>query len=69
MTFRQSLVYQNASAQIHVRPTKEIQRFFEGFEIIEPGVVWTADWRPDPGTRSADRPDSLHGGVGRKPAP
>ena len=41
-------VYRNASAQIHVRPTKEIERFFDGFEIVQPGVVWTADWRPDP---------------------
>ena len=48
-------VYQNASAQIHVRSTKEIERFFDGFEIIKPGVVWTADWRPDPGTRPAGR--------------
>jgi hypothetical protein len=62
-------VYQNASAQIHVRSTKEIERFFDGFEIIEPGVVWTANWRPDPGIRPAGRPDSLHGGVGRKLAP
>ena len=62
-------IYQNASAQIHVRPTKEIERFFDGFEIIEPGVLWTADWRPDPGTRPAGRPKSLHGGVGRKPTP
>ena len=62
-------VYQNASAQIHVRPVKEIERFFAGFEIIEPGIVWTANWRPDPGIPPAGRPDSLHGGVGRKPAP
>jgi len=62
-------VYQNASAQIHVRPTKEIERFFDGFEIVQPGVVWTADWRPDRATRPAGRPNSLHGGVGRKPAP
>ncbi|HEV2255495.1 MAG TPA: SAM-dependent methyltransferase [Streptosporangiaceae bacterium] len=62
-------VYRNASAQIHVRSTKEIERFFDGFEIIDPGVVWTADWRPDPGTRAAGRRDSLHGGVGRKPGP
>jgi hypothetical protein len=62
-------VYQNASAQIHVRSTKEIERLFTGFEIIEPGVVWTANWRPDPGTRPAGRPDSLYGGVGRKPVP
>jgi S-adenosyl methyltransferase len=62
-------VYQNASAQMHVRSRKEIGRFFDGFEILEPGVVWTAAWRPDPGTRPAGRPDSLYGGVGRKPVP
>ncbi len=61
-------VYQNASAQIHVRSRKQIERFFDGFEILEPGVVWMARWRPDPGTRPAGRPDSLYGGVGRKPA-
>ena len=62
-------VYRTASAQIHVRPVQEIERFFDGFEIIEPGVVWMARWRPDPGTSPAGRPDSLYGGVGRKPAP
>jgi hypothetical protein len=62
-------VYRNASAQIHVRPVKEIARFFDGFEILDPGVVWMANWRPDPGTWPAGRPDSLYGGVGRKPAP
>lgn len=61
-------VYRNASAQMHVRPVKEIERFFEGLEMIEPGVVWMADWRPDPGTWPAGRPDSLYGGVGSKPA-
>ncbi len=60
-------VYRNASAQIHVRPVKDIERFFDGFELIEPGVVWMARWRPDPGTRPAGRPNSLYGGVGRKP--
>ena len=61
-------VYQNASAQLHVRPVKEIGRFFDGFEILDPGLVWMAAWRPDPGTRPAGRPNSLYGGVGRKPA-
>jgi O-methyltransferase involved in polyketide biosynthesis len=59
-------VYQNASAQMHVRPVKEIERFFDGLEIMEPGVVWLARWRPDPGIRPAGRQNSLFGGVGRK---
>jgi len=62
-------VYRNASAQMHVRPVGEIERFFDGLEILDPGVVWMAAWRPDPGTRPAGRPDSLYGGVGRKPMP
>jgi hypothetical protein len=62
-------VYQTASAQMHVRPVKEIERFFSGFEILDPGVVWMANWRPDPGVRPAGRANSLYGGVGRKPAP
>jgi S-adenosyl methyltransferase len=62
-------VYQNASAQMHVRPVREIERFFDGFEILDPGVVWMASWRPDPGTRPVGRENSLFGGVGRKPAP
>ncbi|HTU05866.1 MAG TPA: SAM-dependent methyltransferase [Trebonia sp.] len=61
-------VYQNASAQMHVRPVKDIERFFDGFEILDPGVVWMANWRPDPGVRPAGRANSLYGGVGRKPA-
>jgi hypothetical protein len=59
-------VYQNASAQMHVRPVEEIERFFDGFEILDPGVVWMASWRPDPGTRPVGRTNSLFGGVGRK---
>jgi len=59
-------VYRNASAQIHVRPVKDIERFFDGLEILEPGIVWMARWRPDPGTRPAGQPNYLYGGVGRK---
>jgi S-adenosyl methyltransferase len=60
-------VYRQASAQLHVRPLEEIQRFFEGFDLIDPGVVWINEWRPDPGVRPAGQPRSLRGGVGRKP--
>jgi S-adenosyl methyltransferase len=35
---------------------KDIKRFFDGLQILEPGVVWMARWRPDPGTRPAGRP-------------
>jgi SAM-dependent methyltransferase len=60
-------VYRGASAQLHLRPLPEIRRFFDGFELIEPGVVWINEWRPDPDIPPSGQPRSLRGGVGRKP--
>ena len=60
-------IYRQASAQLHVRSLPDIQRFFDGFDLIEPGVAWINDWRPDPGIPPAGQPRSLRGGVGRKP--
>jgi hypothetical protein len=59
-------VYRQASAQLHLRSLAGIQRFFDGFELVEPGVVWINEWRPDPSVRPAGQPRSLRGGVGRK---
>lgn len=46
----------------------DIADFFHGLEIVEPGVVRTSAWRPDPG---AEGTDILRGhavcGVARKP--
>jgi SAM-dependent methyltransferase len=60
-------VYQQASAQLHVRSLAGIQRFFDGFEMVEPGVVWINEWRPEPGVPGAGQPRSLRGGAARKP--
>jgi S-adenosyl methyltransferase len=62
-------VYRQASAQLHVRSLAGIQRFFDGFDLVDPGVVWINEWRPDPGIPPAGQPRSLRGGVGRKPYP
>jgi len=59
-------VYRRASAQLHVRSLPDIQRFFDGFDLIEPGLVWINEWRPEPGIPPAGQPRSLRGGVGRK---
>lgn len=29
------------------RPRQEIRAFFDGFELVEPGLVFAEDWRPD----------------------
>jgi O-methyltransferase involved in polyketide biosynthesis len=40
----------NANPPYWVRLPNEIERFFEGFELVEPGVVSAPDWRPEPDT-------------------
>jgi len=44
-----------------------VLRFFDGFELVEPGLTWIAEWRPEPGTAPTGRQHSMRGGVGRKP--
>jgi hypothetical protein len=48
------------------RTPEEIARFFDGLELLEPGVVSSSLWRPDP-TDPAVRAVDDFGGVGRKP--
>jgi hypothetical protein len=50
---------------IIIRSPKELAGFFEGLELVEPGVVSTTRWRPDPGT-DRDEVDE-YCAVGRKP--
>lgn len=40
-------VYQKATARAVLRNRAEILPFFAGFELIEPGLVYAAQWRPD----------------------
>lgn len=37
----------NSASSYHLRSPEEIARFFEGLEVLEPGVVPTSAWRPD----------------------
>ena len=40
-------VYQNATSRLFLRDRKRIEALFEGFELLEPGLVWLPEWRPD----------------------
>ena len=55
--------YQQATAPIVPRSRADIRRFFDGLELIDPGLTRIAEWRPD----DPNTPHS-HGfaGVGRK---
>jgi O-methyltransferase involved in polyketide biosynthesis len=59
-------VYRQASSQLHIRPLADVRRFFDGFELVEPGLVWINEWRPEPGTAPSGRAQSMRGAVGRK---
>ncbi|HET8683651.1 MAG TPA: SAM-dependent methyltransferase [Micromonosporaceae bacterium] len=50
------------------RTRAEVERLFAGFELVEPGLVWAHEWRPDRPQATAeelDRPLGLSG-VGHK---
>jgi len=59
-------VYRQASSQLHVRSLADVRRFYDGLELVEPGLVWITEWRPEPGTAPTGRAQSMRGGVGRK---
>jgi len=52
-----------------IRGREEIARFFDGFELVEPGLVFLSQWRPDEPVRLPLEVGSLLmlAGVGRKP--
>jgi S-adenosyl methyltransferase len=47
------------------RSLEQFTGFFDGLELVEPGVVLVADWRPDPGSVSGPEIPQV-GAVGRK---
>jgi S-adenosyl methyltransferase len=58
--------YRNTGAVPYVlRTPEQIASYFEGLELVEPGVVTITRWRPDGPVTMADRP--AFGGVARKP--
>jgi S-adenosyl methyltransferase len=63
----EALAAYNASGAIpyHVREPAQVLRFFEGLELVDPGVVPIHQWHPDPGTVDPPAVPAL-GGIGRK---
>jgi hypothetical protein len=63
-------LYQNTPESLSPRSREEVLRLFAGFELVEPGLVGCALWRPSaPGDicDSAEMNTLVYGGVGRKP--
>jgi hypothetical protein len=40
-------VFNRATSPVTLRSREQVLRYFEGFELVEPGVVPTPSWRPD----------------------
>ncbi|MFI0372579.1 SAM-dependent methyltransferase [Actinomadura sp. 1N219] len=61
-------VYDAATAPLIHRGHAAISRFFDGFEVLEPGVTVVNEWRPE-GDLDRERPGGewFYVGVGRKP--
>jgi len=51
-----------------LRSRDQVARFFDGLDLVPPGLVYVHTWRPDPGDPMPVDATSAHGGVARKPA-
>jgi O-methyltransferase involved in polyketide biosynthesis len=59
-------VYRRTPTPIFFRTRDEIARFFDGFGMVEPGLVTVDAWRPDPADPPPEATRWLYGGVGRR---
>ncbi|WP_328744377.1 SAM-dependent methyltransferase [Streptomyces sp. NBC_00285] len=56
----------SGAAPYILRTVDQITRYFDGLELVEPGVVPVTQWRPEPGS-STPEVVAEHGGLARKP--
>ncbi|WP_329530028.1 SAM-dependent methyltransferase [Streptomyces sp. NBC_01450] len=59
-----------ATSPVTARSRSEIRDLFDGFDLVEPGLVHVPLWRPDPDDHIPDNPSEywVYAGVGRKRA-
>ncbi|MDT0308839.1 SAM-dependent methyltransferase [Streptomyces sp. DSM 44917] len=67
---RAAAVYHSRGIPMVLRSADQVARFFDGLELVGPGVTQAHRWRPDPaqGPAVADREVAMYCGVARKPA-
>lgn len=58
-------VYRHATASLSLRTHEQVLGFFEGFDLIDPGLVSVSSWRREP---ASTEPEfiGIYGGVGRR---
>ncbi|AGL18284.1 hypothetical protein L083_4774 [Actinoplanes sp. N902-109] len=59
-------VYRRQGVTMRVRPRTEIERFFTGLELVDPGLAIVSAWRPDDDPPApTDAQVSVYGGVAK----
>ncbi|WP_232544453.1 SAM-dependent methyltransferase [Streptomyces buecherae] len=66
---RAAEVYRQSGVALRQGTRADAERFFDGLDLVEPGVAPIHRWRPDPGAgaRVPDADVSMYGAVARKP--
>jgi hypothetical protein len=60
-------VYDTATAPLVPRSREQVAKMFDGFELVEPGVVFTSQWRPTGEYYARGGTRWAYAGVGRRP--
>jgi S-adenosyl methyltransferase len=62
-------IYRRGGIEVFPRTRRQVEALFHGLELVEPGVVWVPQWRPESPDDVDDDPQAsaVYGGVGRKP--
>ncbi len=63
-------LFASSGNPVNIRTYDQIERFFDGLELVEPGLVYVSRWRPEgPDDLFFGQPGAsgYYGGVGRKP--
>jgi hypothetical protein len=65
-----ALYNSRVAAQLRIRTRDEIAALFDGFTLVEPGLVWIPEWRPDSAADVPENPERFWAlvGVGRRDA-
>jgi len=61
-------MFKQTTTPTTTRTRDEVLRFFTGFELVEPGLVWSPQWRPDSPEDVGEHPERMmmYVGVGRR---
>jgi hypothetical protein len=64
MGTRAEQLYQLTMASFVTRTRVQVEQFFDGLELVDPGLVEIQRWKPD--SNRSTLPGGFYGGVGRK---